>query len=165
MGLTSSSEQAEDRSEVSVQFADDSPAVETQQSHDSESASTKLVKALRNEGHSKKITSQEAAHDKLEALREELHKNSPRYRKSIQQSQSSSVDAQKEAIVLQEELQKSADHHPVAQTSRNGIPVATSSKVDSLTIGTDCSGMEAPLMALENIGVQWKSKLRCDNDA
>ena len=175
MGLTSSSEQAEDRSEVSVQFADDSPAVETQPSHESESASPKLVKALRNEEQPKKTHSQKAAHKRLEALREKQHDSDtdPDMPKMIPMekhglSQISNSRVQKEAINPPEEIpisKSSVNRSQMARSSRNGQPFATSSKVDTLTIGTDCSGMEAPLMALENIGVQWKSKFRCDNDA
>ena len=35
---------------------------------------------------------------------------------------------------------------------------------DELKIGTDCSGLEAPLFALRNIGVDHRLKFSCDND-
>jgi hypothetical protein len=38
-----------------------------------------------------------------------------------------------------------------------------SSEVE-LNIGTDCSGLEAPLFALRNIGVNHRLKFSCDND-
>lgn len=38
------------------------------------------------------------------------------------------------------------------------------SKFNNLKIGTDCSGIEAPLIALEYLGLNYKHEFSCDND-
>ena len=42
-------------------------------------------------------------------------------------------------------------------------PVSIEQK-EEFSIGTDCSGLDIPILALENIGVKFKHKFSCDND-
>ena len=37
-------------------------------------------------------------------------------------------------------------------------------KMKPLRVGTDCSGLEAPLIALEYLGVPYTHQFSCDND-
>ena len=52
---------------------------------------------------------------------------------------------------------------PTAEQSASRV-VAEQSASRTLTIGTDCSGMEVPLMALRNMGIKYDHVFSSDND-
>ena len=64
---------------------------------------------------------------------------------------------------------------PIIQSGLNSTQMAivysggdagktTANCASSITVGTDCSGMETPLTALSNLGVKYLSKFCCDNE-
>ena len=53
---------------------------------------------------------------------------------------------------------------PGAEQSASGVRGEAQATPRPLTVGTDCSGMEVPIMALRNMGIQYDHVFSSDND-
>ena len=54
-----------------------------------------------------------------------------------------------------------ATHQCMQDLSCSNTLVSAQSQI---TVGNDCSGMEVPIMALNNLGVKYRHQFSCDND-
>ena len=84
-------------------------------------------------------------------------KNKKMHESEFTNEHSTIVKVENEANAKQMDLR--APHVKCATENEN----KKSSEIE-LNIGTDCSGLEAPLFALRNIGVNHRLKFSCDND-
>ena len=86
----------------------------------------------------------------------------PEYREGIRYG---TVRAKNRALELNKELES---RHSFGKDAADkffrdeSVPKVTSS--GTITIGTDCSGMEAPIQAIRNLRIKYKHKFSCDND-
>ena len=53
----------------------------------------------------------------------------------------------------------------ISNPLRSTALAADGSRRDFLSVGTDCSGMEAPILALDGLNIHYKHRFSCDNDA
>ena len=84
------------------------------------------------------------------------------------------IEARKQAFHLYHKVRDTqgqwpSDANQVFQESphlstNSMAPHQGSQKIPALTVGTDCSGLEAPIQALNNIGIQHSHLFSCEND-
>ena len=73
------------------------------------------------------------------------------------------VRARKSAKSLRSEVNSSVNETVSSNAGGVGCPSDTSVSA-TLTVGTDCSGMDVPILALQNLGVNFKHVFSSDND-
>ena len=71
--------------------------------------------------------------------------------------------ARKSAKSLRDEVNGSVNETVSSHAQADGCPSDTPVSA-KLTIGTDCSGMDVPILALQNLGVNFKHVFSSDND-
>ena len=86
----------------------------------------------------------------------------PEYREGIRYG---TVRAKKKALELNKELEsKQSSGKDAADKFFRDESVPKIISDGTITIGTDCSGMEAPIQAIKNLQIKYKHKFSCDID-
>ena len=81
---------------------------------------------------------------------------------SHEEDESTDMESDSRTQVSEESEYPSCDEDSCSETSQSGDEADV--KAELFTVGTDCSGLEAPIQALSNLNLLFSHEFSCDND-